>query len=400
MKKGKTIIAFILCLALLIVQSACGDSGKALAKVGNTSISEPRVNEMAEFIAIANGAKLSDLDKAMQEDVKNSMLIFFVDSELMKIKYKGKNIFNSDKKKQDEDAIRQVLSQTSQAGSGTIRDQLKSVGVTEDTLRYYYESQHYAEEFSKEVKEKDPVKEDEIQKYYDDHKAEYTTPGSFKVSHILIGTEAHTADDKATMEAILKEAKGGADFLELAKQYSQDEGTATTGGIYEATEGMSDTAFEEAAMKLKKGKISPIVESSFGFHIMKALEDPVPSRPMTLEEAKAGGTYSQGISDILEGEHYQNAIKKMEEEYKGQIKWNVEVDPETGLPPTDTASKQQEEAASNSAIEGETTEEVASGAAAEGEAPVSGAAAEEEPPADAAQGEDGGQTPTGVTAAD
>jgi peptidyl-prolyl cis-trans isomerase D len=105
-------------------------------------------------------------------------------------------------------------------------------------------------------------------------------------SHIFFKVEdqAKEADVKAKAEAVLKLAKGGADFAELAKKHSQDEGSAPQGGnLGPAPRGRMPTAFEDAAFSLKPGDISDLVRTELGYHIIKVLRHEIPS----LEENKA-----------------------------------------------------------------------------------------------------------------
>jgi foldase protein PrsA len=372
MKNGKIAIAFVLCLLMLVMGTACGDSGgddgKVLAKVGSVKISQSQVDEMASFLALANGMDLSTFDETMQTDIKNSMLIFYVDNELMKLKMKDKKIITKDVESEIETNMKQFLDQSSGTEGETVRQQLTAAKVSEETLRYYFSTQYYSEEMQKEVDESDPVTDDEIQKYYDENKTTFTTPGSFTGAHILMGDAEHKAEDKTAIEKVRKEAVDGGDFAALAEKYSTDTGTATQGGIYNFTQGDgTDAAFEEAALALKKGEVSKVVESSFGFHIIKATEDPIAQRQLSLDEVK------ESIKSNITTEHFEAAVKAMEKEYEKQITWYVDLDPETGLPPTD-ASQQASESASDPAdsatgeedVDGEEGAENTTSAATEG----------------------------------
>jgi len=97
------------------------------------------------------------------------------------------------------------------------------------------------------------------------------------VRHILLLTQGKNAVEKEAirkkMEGILKEAKSGSDFGELAKKYSEDPGSSENGGLYEKfSKGRMVKAFEDASFELPIGSISDIVETSYGYHIIK-IED-------------------------------------------------------------------------------------------------------------------------------
>ncbi len=97
------------------------------------------------------------------------------------------------------------------------------------------------------------------------------------VRHILLLTQGKSDVEKEAirkkMKGILEEAKSGADFAELAKKYSEDPGSSENGGLYEKfPKGRMVPAFEDASFNLPIGSISDIVETNYGYHIIK-IED-------------------------------------------------------------------------------------------------------------------------------
>lgn len=118
--------------------------------------------------------------------------------------------------------------------------------------------------------------EREIKAYYEDHLNEFGTPEQRQAAHILIAVpkqagEAEKAAAKAKAEEVLQQVrKAPAKFAELAKQYSQDPGSAARGGdLGFFGRGMMVKPFEEATFALKPGEISGLVQSDFGYHIIK-----------------------------------------------------------------------------------------------------------------------------------
>ncbi|MDD5064728.1 MAG: peptidylprolyl isomerase [Phycisphaerae bacterium] len=126
------------------------------------------------------------------------------------------------------------------------------------------------------------VPEGDAQKYYDENKTNFETPEQIRASHILVkpvtgdpNTDPNQAKAKAKAktEGLLKQIKGGADFAELAKVNSDDTYSAVQGGDL-GFFGRSQMvpAFEKAAFALKPGQVSDIVETQFGYHIIKLTE--------------------------------------------------------------------------------------------------------------------------------
>ena len=120
------------------------------------------------------------------------------------------------------------------------------------------------------------VPEDDLRKYYAENAARYTATEERHARHILINADKAAAPDvrqkaKARAEALLVEArKSPANFAELAKKNSDDAGSAVQGGDLDFFgRGAMVKPFEDVAFSLKPGEISNVVESDFGFHIIK-----------------------------------------------------------------------------------------------------------------------------------
>ncbi len=116
------------------------------------------------------------------------------------------------------------------------------------------------------------VTDAEVSAWYEGHKKQFEQPEERRASHILIASEKLGKDKaKAKAEELLKEIrKNPASFGELAKKNSDDPGSAAKGGdLGYFGQGMMVKPFEDATLKLKEGQISEVVESDFGFHIIK-----------------------------------------------------------------------------------------------------------------------------------
>src|SRR5690606_15334020 len=88
------------------------------------------------------------------------------------------------------------------------------------------------------------------------------------------------AQAKARIEEIKQRLDKGEDFAKLAKEFSQDPGSAATGGdLGYAGQGVYDPAFEEALYALNKGQVSAPVRTDFGWHLIKLLDVQAPEVP-------------------------------------------------------------------------------------------------------------------------
>jgi len=134
--------------------------------------------------------------------------------------------------------------------------------------------------FKKEVDQKTQVSDEEIKKFFDDNPEEAKTPDEVRASHILLKTR-----EEADM--VLKKVKQGAKFEDLAKKFSMDPGSKEAGGdLGFFSQGMMVPEFDSVAFKLNVGEVSDIVQSRFGFHIIKLLEKKE-GKQKSIEESKS-----------------------------------------------------------------------------------------------------------------
>jgi len=117
----------------------------------------------------------------------------------------------------------------------------------------------------------------ELETFYRRNLDRYEVPEQVRAAHILLqipeGSNAEARSQKrAQAEKLLGEVKGGKDFATLAREFSDDKASAVNGGdLGSFTRGTMVPAFEQAVFSLKPGEISNVVESQFGYHIIKLI---------------------------------------------------------------------------------------------------------------------------------
>ncbi len=134
------------------------------------------------------------------------------------------------------------------------------------------------------------VSDADLQKRYQESIDSYRTPERVNVRHILIKTQGKPKGDvpalKAKADQILKQLQGGADFAELAKRNSDDPGSAVKGGdLGWIIRGQTVPNFEKAAFSLDPKKLSNVVETEYGYHILEVM-DKQAAHTQTLDEVK------------------------------------------------------------------------------------------------------------------
>ena len=180
----------------------------------------------------------------------------------------------------------------------------------------------HAKTIEAEVAPRLTITQQELDAFYTGNPDQFKEQESVRASHILFGVAkdaapAAKAATKTEAEGVLKRAKAGEDFAALAKQYSKDPGSAAVGGdLNFFPKGQMVPAFDAAAFALKPGEISGLVETEFGFHIIK-LTDKRAGRTVPLAEVK----------DRLEGFLKQRKQQELVQQYLLSLKskYRVEV---------------------------------------------------------------------------
>ncbi len=121
------------------------------------------------------------------------------------------------------------------------------------------------------------VSDADLKAQYQQNIQQYEVPNRVHAEHILLmtvgKTDAEIEEIHQKAEDVLKQAKKGTNFEELAKKYSEDPGSKDKGGdLGWITQGQTVPEFEKTAFGLDKGKISDLVKTQYGFHIIKVLD--------------------------------------------------------------------------------------------------------------------------------
>lgn len=189
---------------------------------------------------------------------------------------------------------------------------LISNGVDVDFVKEHIKMELIIQKYLDEVIEKNiTVTEDEIKDLYNQDK-------TATVRHILLLTQDKTKEEKEAvleqMQRILIRARKGEDFAELAKEFTEDPGSKENGGLYEDFgRGVMVKSFEDAAFTIPVGEISDIVETQYGYHILKVIDRKKETRP--LEEVK----------EELENQIRQFKLARDFQDYLGKLRQEAEI---------------------------------------------------------------------------
>jgi peptidyl-prolyl cis-trans isomerase C len=196
-------------------------------------------------------------------------------------------------------------------------------GLTPEHLRAQARSSlEVAKVIDAEITSKIAVQDAEVTTFYEQNLERFKQGESVHASHILFGVPqdappAAKADAKAKAQTTLKQVRAGGDFAALAQAQSQDQGSAQNGGdLGFFPKGQMNPQFEDAAFKLKAGAVRGVVETPFGFHIIKVHERRAP-RTAPLTEV------SGQIKDFLVQGQREQKLEQFVEQVKAKGKIEI-----------------------------------------------------------------------------
>lgn len=292
---------------------------KVVAKVGDSEISGKDFGRQLDFIQkmgeMQQGQSLV-LDDRQRYDILQSE----VDKRILELlAAKDKVVV------QDAEVKAEFENQKKQAGATPeeFKDYLAKLGFSEvdamDMLRRNMTVNRFVESKTKGFK----VTDEELDKNYKELKeaGELDKPEQFDVAHILIKLEktddASVAKAKEKMDAIRKRITGGEDFAKVAKEVSQDEGSAKDGGLMKGiSKGDMVPEFEKAMIASTVGQVSEPFRTSYGWHILK-VEAKHPAGVATLAEVK------EKLSSWLLNKKTDAEIKKILDTAKASYKIEI-----------------------------------------------------------------------------
>ncbi|MEN6437990.1 MAG: peptidylprolyl isomerase [Syntrophobacter sp.] len=156
---------------------------------------------------------------------------------------------------------------------------LAKMNLTDQTIKEQFAADQVMRKLiDQEISSKITVTPAETKSFYDKNPEIFKSPEMIRASHILVKVdEKASAEDKAKalekIKDVQRKIKDGGDFAALAKEVSDDPGSKETGGDLDFFQrGQMVPAFENAAFALKPGEVSDIVETEYGYHLIKATD--------------------------------------------------------------------------------------------------------------------------------
>jgi len=268
--------------------------------VNGVDITEAEVQKIIqpqlERIAQQNKQLPPNFAQAFEKQIRQQILEQLIVRQLLEEKVKEANIVIT-----EEDVLNQIKQLLATQGSPMSLEEFKKTtaesGRSFDEIKQQVEKgMAYQRIVDAQWTGKINITEEQAKKYYDENPTQFEVKEQVRASHILIKpkTDEAGADPnqekakaKAKAEDLLKQIKEGADFAALAKANSDCTSAAKGGDLNFFGKGQMVPPFEKAAFALETGKVSDIVETRFGYHIIK-VTDRKEAGTTSFEQAKAG----------------------------------------------------------------------------------------------------------------
>ncbi|WAM32051.1 peptidylprolyl isomerase [Caldicellulosiruptor naganoensis] len=249
--------------------------------------------------------------KTYEEQIKENVLEGLIIRQIELQQAKKRNITLT---AQEKKAIDEQINQYKNDSQNRLqfKQYLQTIGATEDDYKDQLIKLQIVSKLYNEVTKNQTASNSEIEGYYNSHKSDYI---QVKASHILfkVSDPKEEAAKKKKAEEVLQMIKNGQSFEKLAQKYSEDETTKQKGGdlgYFRKGESGLDKEFEDATFSLSIGEISPVVKTSYGFHIIKVTD----KKQLTLNDVK--DEIKSTIESEKKQEYYKNLLEKWKKEAK------------------------------------------------------------------------------------
>ena len=329
-----------LALAAVVVLAGCQpadpagekDSGaEKVATFKGGEVTKSEFDKQLKLLAQQSGGQDIPKDSPQYQQAVAQIMPQLVATDIAKAYAKENNITASES---DVDAaVNEELELAKQSVAQQAPDQdpeeayqqaLKENNLTEKKLKKNIEDQLRANDIpllrkvqAKVVGDSKPSEAD-IKKYYEENKDQYTTPEQRCARHILF-----SPDQKDKAEEVKKKLEDGGDFAKLAKENSQDPGSAEKGGDLGCLgKGETVPPFEKALFSADEGKIVGPVKTEFGYHIIEVTDK---KKESVAPLKEVSGEIKTQLAQQQESEEFQKWVEK--EQKKRDVKYIKGYDP-------------------------------------------------------------------------
>jgi len=245
-----------------------------VARVNGEAVTKSDFDRLIKNMEVSANQPLAMLPEDRRNEILRNTLNQLVTYTVLLQETRARKILVTDA--EVDESVKQMRSQF--PNEEAFKKALEARGMTVDKLKSDARIDMSINKMMDAEVANEPAPSDaQVREFYDKNPDKFKQDESVRASHILfrVAENADAATKKKTLEqaqAVLKQARGGADFAELAKKYSADGSSQQGGDLNFFTRGQMVPAFDQAAFALKPGEISDIVTTQFGYHIIKVTD--------------------------------------------------------------------------------------------------------------------------------
>jgi parvulin-like peptidyl-prolyl isomerase len=314
--------AGILAVGFAVLAAACGtssDSGdvpqNSVAVVGNKTITKAEFDDLVNYAKRSYDAQKRPFPKVGTQEyaqIRDQAVRFLVQRAQFEVKADDLGVNVSDQ--EVDKRIDQYKKERHGGSDEKFQAELKAQGLSEEQARDIIRANLVQEGIYKRVTSEAKVTDQEITDYYAKNKAQYGTPETRVVRHVLV-------KDKALADRLYNELRAGGDWQAIAKRHSQDPASKNQGGRMTATKGALVPQFEQAAFSVGNNGITKPVKTQYGWHVIQALSPVKKSTTTPLNQVKE--SIRQQLTQEKKNKEMQTWVEDMRKDLDDETAYQV-----------------------------------------------------------------------------
>jgi len=328
MKLSRLTLAVLGAASILLLAAACGGSDDvpsgSIAVVDGTEISQSELDTLLARAKKGYAAQKQDFPKVGTEQyqtLRTQYVAYLVQREQFEQSADELGVEVSEK--DIDKAVDDFVKSNFDGKRDQYEKALEEQGYTEDDFRQTVAVSVLSQKIFEKVTADVKVTASDVLAYYQQNEAQYRTPESRDVRHILVaekkGDAVDFAKSKAEADRIYAELKNGGDFAAVAKDRSADTQSAVEGGKLTISRGQTVPEFDKVAFELKQGVVSQPVKTTYGYHLIEALS---PVRKATVTPIhKVRATIRAQLLQQKRTEVMTKWVEDLRSDYDGKVSY-------------------------------------------------------------------------------
>jgi len=328
MKLSRLTLAVLGAASILLLAAACGGSDDvpsgSIAVVDGTEISQSELDTLLARAKKGYAAQKQDFPKVGTEQyqtLRTQYVAYLVQREQFEQSADELGVEVSEK--DIDKAVDDFVKSNFDGKRDQYEKALEEQGYTEDDFRQTVAVSVLSQKIFEKVTADVKVTASDVLAYYQQNEAQYRTPESRDVRHILVaekkGDAVDFAKSKAEADRIYAELKNGGDFAAIAKDRSADTQSAVEGGKLTISRGQTVPEFDKVAFELKQGVVSQPVKTTYGYHLIEALS---PVRKATVTPIdKVRATIRAQLLQQKRTEVMTKWVEDLRSDYDGKVSY-------------------------------------------------------------------------------